>query len=126
MLKRYSLVITIIYSLALTTICLIQIDGIVHEVKIPNADKIFHFFSFFALAFLWYITLFFKFGLNKNKSIINAILISVAFGIIIEILQGRFTATRQSDIKDVFADTLGALLVALVIYIKNRILIKKI
>lgn len=126
MLKTYSLVITILYSLALATICLIQIDSVVEEVHIKNADKIFHFVSFLVLAFLWYVTLVNTFKSNKTKSIINAFLISVAFGIIIEILQGSFTVSRQSDIKDVFADTLGALLVSLVIYFKNRNLIKKI
>lgn len=126
MLKTYSLAITIIYSLALATICLIQVDGIVKEVHIKNADKIFHFFSFLVLAFLWYITLVYKFKLNKTKSIVNAFLISVSFGIIIEVLQGSFTVNRQSDIKDVFADTLGALLVSLIIYFKDRKLIKKI
>lgn len=126
MLKTYSLVITILYSLALATICLIQIDGIVEEVHIKNADKIFHFFSFLVLALLWYVTLVYQFKLNKTKSIINAFLISVSFGIIIEILQGSFTVSRQSDIKDVFADTLGALFLSLIIYFKNRNLIKKI
>ena len=88
--------------------------------------KYFIFVSFLVLAFLWYVTLVNTFKLNKTKSIINAFLISVAFGIIIEILQGSFTVSRQSDIKDVFADTLGALLVSLVIYIqKQKYLLKK-
>lgn len=126
MLKTYCFGITILYSLTLATICLIQIEGIVKEVHINNADKMFHFFSFFVLTFLWYITLVFKFKLNKTKSIVNAFLISVFFGIIIEVLQGSFTVDRHSDIKDVLADTLGALLVSLIIYFKNRILIKKI
>lgn len=126
MLKTYSFAITILYSLALATICLIQIDSVVEEVHIKNADKIFHFFSFLVLAFLWYVALVNTFKLNKTTSIVNAFLISVAFGIIIEILQGSFTVNRQSDIKDVFADSLGALLVSLIIYFKNRKLIKKI
>ena len=106
MLKTYSLLITLVYSFALAAVCLIQINGL-SEVKIPNADKIFHFFSYAILVFLWYITLFYKFKLNKSKSIIYTIVISIMFGIIIEVLQGALFAT-------------------LLIYIKNRILIKKI
>ncbi len=126
MLKTYSLIITILYSLALATVCLIKVDKIVEEVHIPNVDKIFHFSAYFVLAILWYITLFFQFKINKNKSIIYAICFSVVFGIIIEILQGSITTSRQSDINDVFANTLGALLATLLIHIKNRNLIKKI
>ncbi|WP_339916741.1 VanZ family protein [Yeosuana marina] len=125
-LKTYSLIITILYSLALATVCLIKVDKLVEEVHIQNADKIFHFSAYFVLAILWYVTLFFQFKINKNKSIIYAICFSVVFGIIIEVLQGAITTSRQSDINDVFANTLGALLATLVIYIKNRILIKKI
>tara|TARA_R110000868_G_scaffold399053_2_gene672606 strand:+ start:14704 stop:15081 length:378 start_codon:yes stop_codon:yes gene_type:complete len=124
-LKTYSLLITLVYSFALAAVCLIQINGL-SEVKIPNADKIFHFFSYAILVFLWYITLFYKFKLNKSKSIIYTIVISIMFGIIIEVLQGCCTGTRQADIKDIFANTLGALFATLLIYIKNRILIKKI
>lgn len=125
MLKTYSLPLAIVYSLGLLIICLIKVDGIVEEVHIQNVDKIFHFFSFLVLALLWYLPLVYTFRLNQIKSIVNAFLVSVAFGIIIEILQGSFTANRQSDIKDVFADTLGALLMALILYSKNRIRTKK-
>ena len=126
MLKTYSFIITILYSLALATVCLIKVDKLVEEVHIQNADKIFHFSAYFVLTILWYITLFFQFKTKKNKSIIYAICFSVMFGIIIEILQGNVTTSRQSDINDVFANTIGVFLAALVIYKKNKILIKKI
>ena len=116
MLKTYSLLITIVYSFALATVCLIQINGL-SEVKIANADKYFHFLSYVILAFLWYITLFLKFKLNNSKSILYTIVICIMFGIIIEILQGRCTDTRQAEIYDVFANTLGVLFATLLINI---------
>jgi glycopeptide antibiotics resistance protein len=46
--------------------------------------------------------------------------LSIIFGIIIEVLQGTVTAYRSSDINDVLANTIGVLLMSVVIGMKNK------
>lgn len=123
MLKTYSFVITILYSIALATVCLVPINDII-KVEISFGDKIFHSLAYIVLTALWYTAFFFKFHYSKKKALLYAIIVSIVFGIIIEILQGTVTRYRSSDINDVFANTIGVLLAAVVIEIKNKYILK--
>lgn len=80
----------------------------VPNITIPNADKVVHFMFYFVFVFLWYRYLFF---IKKTKAIHLFLLVVVAItiGILVEIGQGYFTITRQSDIFDVVANSLGAI-----------------
>ena len=122
-LKTYSLLLVVLYSIALTIICLVKIDGI-NERGIQFGDKIFHVLSYIVLSFLWYNALYNKFKLGKSKSLIYCIIISIVFGIIIEVLQGALTTYRSADINDVSANGIGIMLTAAVIGIKNKYLLK--
>lgn len=44
------------------------------------------------------------------SSLVKVVIASVIYGGIIEIAQGLFTTTRQADIVDVLANTIGAIL----------------
>jgi glycopeptide antibiotics resistance protein len=68
--------------------------------------------------------LFNKFKLNKSKALTYAVIVSILFGIIIEILQGTLTTYRSADINDVLANSLGVILTAVVIGIKNKFVLK--
>ena len=120
MLKTYTFTITILYTLALATICLVRVNEVVSKVAIPFGDKLFHFSTYVILTALWYSTFFYKFQKSKKKALWYAIIFCVIFGIIIEVLQGMVTTYRSSDINDVFANTTGVLLVAVVIGLKNK------
>lgn len=122
MLKNYSLGITILYSIVLAIVCLIEISSAVNSVglNIPYGDKIFHFLSYLVLSILWYNSFLYHFKFSKRKALIYAVVISIVFGILIEVLQGTITTERSSDIKDVFANSMGVLLTASVITIKNK------
>lgn len=117
--KTYFFVITILYSIALTTVCLIDLNGVI-EVKISFGDKIFHSFAYVVLTVLWYYTFYYNLKFNKGKALIYAVVISIIFGIVIEVLQGTVTTYRSSDIIDVLANSFGAILAAVVITIKNK------
>jgi len=121
--KTYSFLLVILYSIGLLAICLVKI-GSINEAGIPFGDKIFHVLSNAVLSFLWYNALHNKFKLSKSKSLIYAIIISIVFGIIIEVLQGALTAYRSADINDVSANGIGVMLTAVVIGIKNKYLLK--
>ena len=123
MLKTYFFVITILYSIALTVVCLIDLNSVI-EVKISFGDKIFHSLSYVVLTVLWYYTFYYNLKFNKGKALIYAVVISIIFGIVIEVLQGTVTTYRSSDIIDVYANSLGAILAAVVIGIKNKYILK--
>ena len=105
--------------MALTIVCLIDLNGVI-EVKISFGDKIFHLLAYVVLTVLWYYTFFYNLKSNKGKALIYAVVISIIFGIVIEVLQGTVTAYRSSDIIDVFANSFGAILAAVVIAVKNK------
>ena len=123
MLKTYFFVITILYSIALTVLCLIELNGVI-EVNISFGDKIFHSLSYIVLTVLWYYTLYYNLKFNKGESLIYAVVISIIFGIVIEVLQETVTTYRSSDIIDILANSFGAILAAVVIAIKNKYILK--
>ena len=119
MLKSYVFIISLIYSVALTVVCLMPLNGVI-KVNITLGDKIFHAVTYMILSFLWYHTFYHHFNKSKAKALLYAMLLSIIFGIIIEILQGTITAYRSSDINDVLANTIGVLLMSVVIGMKNK------
>jgi VanZ family protein len=54
------------------------------------------------------------------KALIYASVISVAFGIIIEVLQEILTETRSADLLDVLANSLGVLIAACSLLLKKQ------
>ena len=78
------------------------------QIPVSNLDKYLHIFAYFILATSWF------FAIKKAHRISNyQIFISLAvilYGIVIEVFQGRFTADRQADIYDIFANSIGVLI----------------
>ena len=124
MLKNLFFLVSILYTLTLTVVCLIKIDN-VPDIGVSFGDKIFHSLTYALLSFLWYKTLLFRFKLNKKSALIYAAVFSIIFGIIIEILQGALTTSRACDVYDVIANSAGVFFTVLVVSIKNLITIKK-
>ncbi|WP_044632901.1 VanZ family protein [Neotamlana sedimentorum] len=123
MLKKGLLAITIIYSVALAIVCLINIRQL-PEVEVSNIDKIFHFITYFLLMCLWYFSLTYALKFIQKKGLWYAFLIAFIFGIVIEVLQGTVTKTRALDVFDIIANTLGALLATLVLSIYTKLQVK--
>ncbi|MCX7551663.1 VanZ family protein [Xanthomarina sp. F2636L] len=93
----------------------------VEDIVPSFSDKIFHFLAYALFAWLWFNSFYFKFNLSKSKSILRSVLLSVGFGIIIEVLQLLLTTSRSFDMLDILANTLGVLFAA--ILINNKIII---
>ena len=119
MLKKFALIITLIYSSALAFVCLVPLKGVI-KVNITLGDKIFHAFTYMILSLLWYYSFCYSFKKSRKRALIYAMIISIVFGIIIEILQGTVTSYRSSDVNDVLANTIGVLLMSAVIGLKNK------
>ncbi|AEH01227.1 VanZ family protein [Lacinutrix sp. 5H-3-7-4] len=122
MLKKYSLIISIVYSLLLAALSLLKINAATAELP-TNSDKIFHTIAYFIFTVLWYFALR-THGILKAKSIIFAFLSSALFGILIEILQGTLTENRQSDVNDIIANIIGTL-IAVILIMSKKSKIKK-
>lgn len=54
-----------------------------------------------------------------------AFILSVYFGIIIEILQGFYTNTRAQDVMDILANTFGGTTAMIVILLYYKMILKK-
>lgn len=95
-------------------------------INIPHFDKIVHFGIYFVLCSI----IIFETGLLKEKYTFTALfyifLISVSYGILMEIMQEYVFIKRSNDIFDVIANSTGTVfsIFALIIY-RNRILDNK-
>jgi VanZ family protein len=90
-------------------------------ISIENLDKLVHIFFHFVFTSLLYLFLKNVFNnTNKIKPVVVSIVISFFFGIIIEILQEAFTATRHADLFDVLANLFGATLSVVTIIVLDK------
>ncbi|MGE8339406.1 MAG: VanZ family protein [Flavobacterium sp.] len=108
--KQLLLIWAIICSGIITYFCLTDSSNI-PAVNFPSIDKIVHFCFHFGFTISW--ILFFKKELKGKdadayKAYLISFIFSVFFGITIEILQSALTVTRASDVTDVLANALGA------------------
>lgn len=108
---KVSLFIALSYTVFLLVVSLMQTKdmpkpGFIH------ADKVFHCFAYFGLTLCWYMQYFSRKNINtlKKQPLIIICLLSAAFGIFIEVLQGVFTSYRSIDALDVLANTTGIML----------------
>ncbi len=127
MLKKLFFLAAVIWTAIVFTLCLVQSESL-PVVNIENLDKFIHAFFHFVFTSLWFL---FLISHTTDKKIFMplmiAFMLSVFFGIAIEVLQGLYTTTRKEDALDVAANISGATLAVLsiVMYYKIRRLDKK-
>lgn len=122
MLKNLSLLVSILYTITLSALCLFKMDNVVEELPSVN-DKVMHALTHFILVVLWFVVFYYRFGFKYYKAIGLAALFSLVYGISIELLQGCLTISRQSDFKDVLANVLGMVFASiLLVSIKKHVL----
>lgn len=83
--------------------------------EIPNFDKIVHFTFYAVMTVLGarFLRSYWSMDGFSTKLLFRAFVFAVAYGILIEVLQHSLTTTRQGDMKDALANTLGALVAVL-------------
>jgi len=85
---------------------LITLDNLGGSIKIPYKDKMVHFVFYFVFVLLWsYYRKSIRFS-SQHALLILAI--AIGFGILMELCQGAFTTTRNPDILDALANSIGA------------------
>lgn len=89
------------------------------------SDKVMHGGAYFGLGLLWMLFTIFSFSerdFYKRIGIISVV--SIAFGIFIEVLQDTLTSYRQLDVYDILANTIGVVVAALVVWMFRKYLIR--
>ncbi|WP_406685023.1 VanZ family protein [Seonamhaeicola sp. MEBiC1930] len=94
------------------------------DIKLSFGDKIFHFGAYAVLTIFWFYSFINTFNFKFKKALVSALILSVIFGIVIEVLQGKMTDYRAFDVYDALANTLGALLATSVILLTKSFNVK--
>lgn len=101
-------------------LCLIRLDN-APKVDVVNFDKYIHTLFHFIFTMLWYLYFRLQFkNDNKYKPFVVSFVMSVLFGVFIEIVQQCCTQNRSGDLFDVFANILGATLAISLFYILDN------
>ncbi|PQJ11668.1 hypothetical protein CJD36_007690 [Flavipsychrobacter stenotrophus] len=104
--KRQARFIAILWTLLILLGCFMPSRS-VPKVDVPLIDKWVHFAFFGGFSFFWLCT-------NpsvKTARLVTISIIAIAFGSLIEILQGAFPSLgRASEFMDAVADSIGALI----------------
>ena len=115
----------IIFGLAVCWTVLIAVLCLVSFKKLPTlgvsgADKYVHVTFHFGFTMLW--GTYSRLRLNEIviSRIVRLVIISILYGILIEILQETCTTTRHADIFDVLANLTGATSALLIFVIVKR------
>ena len=117
--ERNFLFLAILWTVVITVLSLVSLNS-VPKVDVPGKDKLVHFLFYLVFVIFW--------SFAKVKSYFNLkydfiiVLFAIVYGIIIEVLQSVLTQTREADIYDVFANSLGAITGFIGFYcVKNKI-----
>lgn len=110
MLKKILLLAAIAYTIILTTVSVIDMNG-VPSLGSSFDDKIYHFCAYFVLAILW-IT-YFK-PSNKTRNIIIAFVVLILYGVILELVQHQLNPNRTYDTFDLISNCLGVVVGTLI------------
>jgi len=100
------------WLLLITVLSLLSFpDDPVGGLDIPHMDKAVHFIFYFVAAILG--SLYLREASKKNIALSRALIMSLVFtiiyGIILEVFQSTLTDYRSGELKDVLANSLGAL-----------------
>ena len=102
------LILALFWTISITVACLVSMTD-VPNITVDQADKIVHLGFYTVFSILWFLYL--RTAIKDTKKLfLSVFLLSVSFGILIEICQSVFTENRQADVRDAIANTLGTLL----------------
>lgn len=105
---RTKLFLACAWTLLVIVLSIINIGEVGNEIQIPYKDKIVHFLFYFIFTILWFSYL--NSTKPNSKNIWLVLTTAILFGTAIEIYQATFTLSRHSDVADVLANSLGAIL----------------
>lgn len=123
-LKQIYLFLALSWTIIVLSLCLMNSSDI-PKVSIENADKFIHYIFHFVFTVLWFLFINKKYKFIVLKSLSIVVLMSISFGVLIELLQTFYTSTRSGDFLDVLFNTFGAILASISILMYKRVFSKK-
>ena len=111
---------SLFYTLVITVLSLVQLRDI-PKLNTGFDDKIVHFLIYAIFCLMWFLS-FYSFKIKR--SLFAASAFSILFGLIIELIQSQATVYRTGEVLDFFANTIGALAMTMLIYLKKEVVIK--
>ena len=115
--ERNFLFFAIVWTVFITVASLVSSSAI-PKVNLLWNDKIVHFLFYFFFVVFWSFALHKNFYLKKYSFII--VVFAIVYGIIIEVLQGVLTSSRQADFYDVLANTAGAIVGSVILFVVKK------
>ncbi|KQB38050.1 putative integral membrane protein [Flavobacterium daejeonense] len=120
MLKKICLGAALAWTGNIIYLCLIKASEL-PQITIPYIDKYVHAVFHFVFSLLWFYAFRFSFKTVHRVKLLSIVFVmSLVFGIAIELFQTYLTVTRNGDAVDVLANSTGALLAILTIQILNK------
>lgn len=116
----FYLFLALTFTIALTAISLVSNDGLPYF-GTNYEDKIYHLIAYGILCFLWY-KVFFSYKIKH--AIVLVSIICIIYGMVIEVLQGQLTMTRDASIMDIVANSLGVAIVSLILTLRKKTIVK--
>lgn len=119
---KYNILSTV-WALVILILCLLPGKEL-PTVDIENFDKLAHFSMYFLLALMMY------YGWKKQDSFIalhhrtaiKILIITSAYGFVVEVIQELLTADRHFDLLDAIANSTGAVVGSLIgTFVKNKL-----
>lgn len=118
--KRFILLWVPVFLFAMFIFIMSSISSTEGNDPFPHFDKVAHFMVYGVLALLIFRAFSRTMGSNKFLLIaILTVLLTVGYGLSDELHQS-FVPTRDSDVKDIAADGIGAMAAMTIVYIRRR------
>ncbi|QKX05155.1 VanZ family protein [Aquimarina sp. TRL1] len=122
---KYIIALVFLYTSAITWLSLAKFI-LPEPIRVEGSDKLGHFLAYFLFGCIWFSLFFFSEKLSKTftYSVTIASVIGIAYGALMEILQGVLTDYRSPDWYDIAANTTGIILAALFLNLIKKKLTK--
>ena len=117
LLEDNAIFIAVFFTISITIGSLVKSDLIAVEI-VSVSDKIYHFIAYFLLMLSWLYVFLKKKAFTQHVKYI--FIGCIAFGIIIEILQGIITSYRTASYLDILANTIGVLLAVVIFHVFEK------
>ena len=117
LLEHNSLFLALFCTLLILALSMMNMNG-VPTIKYNHIDKFEHAFAYAVMSFFWFVS--YQVGKIKIK-FLNLVLIIIAYGVLIEIMQWKLTTSRTGDLLDVMANTIGVVLGCVIFKILRRL-----
>lgn len=121
--RKLYFVAAVLWTIFITTACLASMENFkdISFATEEGADKYVHASFYILLTALWLLYAYRAFAASRAKVRFWVFVLTVFFGLMIEIFQGLFTEDRSPDLFDVCANSTGSAIAILIFWVADKI-----